>query len=62
MAVNYHEQRCFGAMQGQLQSFGWIRIIHKGDVGRVHINENLLHGFDAHSNKKSGQMGIFHKL
>ena len=49
-------------MTGQMQWFGRIGISHAGYVVQVRINGYLSHVFDDHSNKKSGQMGIFRQF
>ena len=49
-------------MTGQLQWFGCIGLSRAEYVVQVRINRDLSHGFDDHSNKKSGQMGIFRQF
>ena len=49
-------------MTGQLQCFGWICLSHAGAVEQVRVHGYLPRGFYTSSKKKSGKMGIFHKL
>ena len=49
-------------MTGQLKYSGRIGISHAVAVGKVRTNGDLSRGFDAHPKKKSGKMGILHKI
>ena len=60
--MNYPEEKCFGVMTRQMHCFGQSGLIHATAVARVLRNGNLSRVFDAHSKKKSGQMGKNHNI
>ena len=45
MAFNDPAEIYFGAMTGQLQSYGKIGLANAGDVSQVRVNGDLLRGF-----------------
>ena len=65
MAVNDPAERSFGALTGQLQSFGRISLTNAAGVSQVRTNGDLSRGFEtSSSNKKTKTIrkGFFHTL
>ena len=47
ISVNDPDEIYFGAMIGQLQSYGKIVLANAGGVSQVRANSNFSHGFDT---------------
>ena len=65
MAVNDPAERSFGALTGQLQSFGRIGLTNAAGVSQVRTNGDFKRGFEASSSNKrkhANKMGFFHTL
>ena len=65
MAVNDPAERSFGALTGQLQSFGRIGLTYAAGVSQIRTNGDLSRGFETSSSNKSNRAkkeGFFHTL
>ena len=64
MAVNDTNEISFGAMTGQIKSYGKIELTNSGGVSQVRVNGNLSRGFDTGCKNKNTKWveGIFHDI
>jgi len=65
MAVNAPAERYFGALTGQLQSFGRIGLTCAAGVSQVRTNRDLSRGFETSSSNKRNiakKEGCFHTI
>ena len=63
--INDPAEILFGALAGQLQSFGQIGLINAAGVSQVRTNEGFKRGFETSSSNKKNKtknIGFFHTL